>query len=810
MLSFIRRRLSLKLLIPLCLVIVAGIGGLVYYVTQSTFDMAYASAVHAAQDQAVSAARSLSMFVKDQRAMARMLSRNPDMLAAVEGAPEAAQETCSIIVKSNPSLWGVEVFDADGQIKAGVSGSGSKRVGLFVSSRRFAKEVLKGNDTGVMDRSILSDRKSGAHIFSISYPILDGEGGVRGGVVLFCSWDAYVEQFVSPVVIGREGYGLVLDGDGRFIHNPDATQFRKDASGFEFIQKAIAIKKGVIEYDWEGGRKVMAVATEPLTGWIVCMTASVDDISSVATLQGKVMQLVGVGLILAVMALVHLLLTLFVFRPVKKTVAMAEATARGDLGRTYDKKQNGDEIAGMQSALIDIRCTVRSVTENFAKVARRIERGNFRERGHADGFEGEFSRLITGANYMLDDLVNLLDELPLPLMAISKDHSILFMNKAGVALGGVELAELVGTTCSDYFLTGDCNPEKCACDRAMRGGEMVLSTTEAHPGERHMEIDYFGMPLLDETGEVLGAVKVIMDQTEIRKVQRDMLQTATQADSVASMLSTASQELAAQVEQTTRGAERQQSMAADVASAMEQMNATVLEIARNASNAASNADQMRDNAIRGGEAVTAVVDSIEQLRERAGVVDENIRELGTEVESIGAIMTVISDIADQTNLLALNAAIEAARAGDAGRGFAVVADEVRKLAEKTMNATQEVGGAIKSIQDGTRRNLTAFKKATEAIDASTDLASRAGEALGDILHVVKVADDQIRSIATASEEQASTTTEISRSMEEVNEVSNEIAGAMTESTTAVGDLARLAEELKQITTRVGPEGGGEE
>ncbi|EGB13442.1 methyl-accepting chemotaxis sensory transducer with Cache sensor [Pseudodesulfovibrio mercurii] len=807
MLSFVRRRLSLKLLIPLCLVIVAGIGGLVWYVTQSTFGMAYDEAVHSAQEQAVSAARSLGIFVKDQRAMARMLSRNPDMLAAVQGAPEAAQDACATIVGANPTLWGVEVFDAEGQVKAGANSSDVKMVGLFVASRRFAKEVLKGNDTGVMDKTIVSDRKSGAHIFSISYPIRDPEGQVLGGVVLFCSWDAYVEQFVAPVTIGKAGYGFVLDGDGRFIRHPDETQFRKDASGFEFVKRAMDMKQGVVEYDWEGDRKVMAVATEPVTGWLVCMSDSVDDIASVAVRQGEVMKLTGAGLILVVMVLVHLLLTMFVFRPVKKTVAMAEATAHGDLAQTYDKNENGDEIAGMQSALIDIRRTVRAMTQDFAEVAKRIERGHFTARGDADGFEGEFSRLIKGTNYMLDDMVNLLDELPLPLMAISRDHSILFMNKAGTALGGVEREELVGTTCSDYFLTGDCNPDKCACDRAMRGREMVFSNTEAHPGARSLEIDYFGMPLLAEDGEVLGAVKIIMDQTEIRRVQREMYETATQADSVASMLSAASQELAAQVEQTTRGAERQQAMSADVASAMEEMNATVIEIARNAANAARNAEQMRANAVRGGEAVTAVVDSIELLRGRAGLVDQNIRELGSEVQAIGAIMTVISDIADQTNLLALNAAIEAARAGDAGRGFAVVADEVRKLAEKTMNATQEVGGAIKSIQDGTRRNLAAFENATEAIDQSTELASKAGEALEDILKVVKVADDQIRGIATASEEQAAATSEVGRSVEEVNTVSSEIAGAMTESSSAVGDLARLAEELKQITTRVGGEDG---
>ncbi|OIQ51512.1 Methyl-accepting chemotaxis protein McpS [Pseudodesulfovibrio hydrargyri] len=803
MLSFIRRRLSLKLLIPLCLVIVAGIGGLVYYVTESTFDMAYSATESTAQEQAVSAARSLSMFLRDQRSMARILAGNPDMLAAVQDATEAAQRACDTVVKTNPNVWGVEVFDARGQVKAGANSNDVKMVGLYVASRHFAKEVLKGNDTGVMDKTIVSDRKSGAHIFSISYPIRDGEGQVRGGVVLFCSWDAFVKQFVSPVHIGQNGYGYVLDGDGRFIHHPDDKQFRKDASGFEFIKTAMEKKEGVVAYEWEGARKFMAVAQDPVTGWFVCMSASVDDIAAVAARQGQVMQMVGVGLILAVMLLVHLMLAIFVFRPVKKTVAMAEATAHGDLAQVYKQNENGDEIASMQSALIDIRRTVRAMTGNFAEVARLIERGHFNERGDAQGFEGDFAGLINGSNYMLDGMVNLLDELPLPLMAISKDHTILFMNKAGAALGGADLEELTGTTCSDYFLTGDCNPEKCACDKAMRSGEMVASNTEAHPGSRSMEIDYFGMPLRDEKGEVLGAVKVIMDQTEIRRVQREMLETATQADSVATMLSAASQELAAQVEQTTQGAERQQAMSGDVASAMEQMNATVLEIARNASNAAQNADEMRENATRGGEVVTAVVNSIEQLRERAGLVDRNIRDLGTEVEAIGAIMTVISDIADQTNLLALNAAIEAARAGDAGRGFAVVADEVRKLAEKTMNATQEVGGAIKSIQDGTRRNLAAFQSATEAIDESTDLAAKAGEALDDILKVVKVADDQIRSIATASEEQAATTSEVSRSVEEVNEVSNGIAAAMTESTTAVSDLARLAEELKQITTRIG-------
>jgi methyl-accepting chemotaxis protein len=161
-------------------------------------------------------------------------------------------------------------------------------------------------------------------------------------------------------------------------------------------------------------------------------------------------------------------------------------------------------------------------------------------------------------------------------------------------------------------------------------------------------------------------------------------------------------------------------------------------------------------------------------------------------------MNVISDIADQTNLLALNAAIEAARAGDAGRGFAVVADEVRKLAEKTMTATKEVGDAIRGIQEGARKNLGNVDRAVSTIEEATGLARQSGAALEEIVHLVEVATDQVRSIATASEEQSSASEEINRSVEEINRISSETASAMTQSAQAVGELATQAGQLRQL------------
>ena len=176
--------------------------------------------------------------------------------------------------------------------------------------------------------------------------------------------------------------------------------------------------------------------------------------------------------------------------------------------------------------------------------------------------------------------------------------------------------------------------------------------------------------------------------------------------------------------------------------------------------------------------------------------------LGTQAEGIGQIMNVISDIADQTNLLALNAAIEAARAGDAGRGFAVVADEVRKLAEKTMTATKEVGQAIQGIQEGTRKNIDNVERSGKTIIEVTQLATLSGNALRQIVSLADTTTDQVRSIATASEEQSSASEEINRSLEDVNRVSLETSDTMRHSALAVGDLANQAQALKHLIGRM--------
>ena len=297
--------------------------------------------------------------------------------------------------------------------------------------------------------------------------------------------------------------------------------------------------------------------------------------------------------------------------------------------------------------------------------------------------------------------------------------------------------------------------------------------------------------------------QIAMKEAQAAKAQAErkaegMLQAAQQLEGVVQVVSSASEELSAQIEQSSRGADEQSGRVRETATAMEEMNATVLEVARNAQQAADVSHQARQQAQEGSKIVTDAVNSIDAVHAQSIAIKEDMDALGKQAEGIGQIMSVIADIADQTNLLALNAAIEAARAGDAGRGFAVVADEVRKLAEKTMTATQEVGNAITGIQEGTRKNIHNVEQAGVSIEEAAKLSARSGESLKQILEFVQLVNDQVQSIATASEQQSAASEEINRSVEQVATISTETAQAMEQASSAVADLAQQSQALQRL------------
>ena len=264
------------------------------------------------------------------------------------------------------------------------------------------------------------------------------------------------------------------------------------------------------------------------------------------------------------------------------------------------------------------------------------------------------------------------------------------------------------------------------------------------------------------------------------------------------IVSSASTELTTQVEQASQGASESANRLSEAATAMNEMSATVREVARNAGSASAVSAETREKAEAGARVVEKAVRSIEEVHQLSLDLKADMAQLNEHARDITRIMGVISDIADQTNLLALNAAIEAARAGEAGRGFAVVADEVRKLAEKTMTSTQDVGNAIKAIQESTAKSMTGVDNAVERIGEATELANQSGHALQEIVATAEVTSDQVNAIATASEEQSAAGEEINQSIVQANDRSRQTAEVMIQAAQAVSDLAAQAQRLMKL------------
>ena len=473
----------------------------------------------------------------------------------------------------------------------------------------------------------------------------------------------------------------------------------------------------------------------------------------------------------------------------------AAAIANGEFNTEVNNTEGG-EIGEMLAAMREIPAVLQSILNDYQKFEKRIASGELDANVDPSAYKGGFATLVNDTNDVLNCYLAVIDTIPSPILAMDKGLRVSYMNACGRGIAG---SDYKGKTEKQVLYREDADTPTDALRKTVETRQPTTAETIAHPRDGvKIDISYANTPMFDDKREFVSVIQLVTDLTAIKKTERSIRNAAEQASSISNRLASASEELSAQVNQVSYGTEQQRSRVESTAAAMTQMNSTVLDVAKNASQGAEQSEMTKNKASDGAVLVNKVVNAISQVNQVASLLQANMEELGSQAKSIGSVMNVISDIADQTNLLALNAAIEAARAGEAGRGFAVVADEVRKLAEKTMEATQEVGSNISAIQKSAHTNIEEVNKAAKAISEATQLAASSGRALDEIVNLATANSSIATSIAAAAEEQSTTSEEINQSVDGISTIVAEISEGMTQSAAAVKELSQMAQELNRI------------
>ncbi|MCD7984342.1 MAG: methyl-accepting chemotaxis protein [Desulfovibrio sp.] len=428
-------------------------------------------------------------------------------------------------------------------------------------------------------------------------------------------------------------------------------------------------------------------------------------------------------------------------------------------------------------------------------------------------FQGDdcLTRLARSLRTMVDKLrrqahwyEGILNSIPYSVAVTDMDMHWTFCNTAALkSMGKASMGDALGRHCSSR--KGNlCDTPDCGIECLRRGQHTVINHMPNGKAMK-MVINY----LRDLEGTPVGHVELGVDISEelrLKQVEDDARRTrismVKRLKNVAAGLDCAAETLSLQLDGTKEKTDQVAGRMAETAAAMEEMNATVLEVAGNAESAAQSSASVQDRAQGGTDLMLRTIDNIKAVRERSLGLKQDMEDLDKQSRDIGTVLTLIRDVADQTNLLALNAAIEAARAGEAGRGFAVVADEVRKLAEKTMKATQEVASAIEAIQHGTDKSAATVEDAVAAIEEVTGMAQDSGRSLEEISSLAEDSSGRAAAIATAATEQSAAAEEINRHISDVNSLSNTMAESMEKAALEVREMTAQARSLKELLDEI--------
>lgn len=399
----------------------------------------------------------------------------------------------------------------------------------------------------------------------------------------------------------------------------------------------------------------------------------------------------------------------------------------------------------------------------------------------------------------------ILDALPTPISVTNIRKEWEFINKAAEVSLGKTRQEIVGQPCKNW--------RRSVCDTAGCGihcleqGQPFTHDVEATTGKQFsMQAAY----IKDNEKQTIGYIEFYSDITDLVDARHQAQQALKEgmhsaADKIASLVSFITDisarlraEIDALQDSSTVQAKRTEQTAHYIAS----LSQSIEMVSQRAHTTATSSNNMSREAMDGANMLHTMIEEMNTVNNSTQQMTRSLAQLGEQTKGIINIMNVISDIADQTNLLALNAAIEAARAGDAGRGFAVVADEVRNLAEKTMQATAEVGRVVENITKNTAVNIHGMEDVAKAVDGNVAQAAQVDATIRRVCDIILETTGQANNIASDSHDQAEQSATVSLDIKEVSAIVMAKMASLEEAAQSIDLLAAKAQDLDRLVAEM--------
>ncbi|MCU0631637.1 MAG: Cache 3/Cache 2 fusion domain-containing protein [Methanolinea sp.] len=722
-----------------------------------------------------------------------------------------------------------------------VGADGKRALGTPVSDAVYSAVIQKG-ETYYGTADVV-----GKPYITAYEPIKSSSGEIIGILFVGVPEDAVygsLKKEVNSIKLGESGYMYIMDSKGKLILHP--TRQGESLASEEFVQKMIANKDNVKEepgkmtYMWEGKEAAAFYMYFQPLDWIIAarvnpadFTGPIDDIRNAI-----IIILIGS---IAIGALISILFGRSISRRMGNLVNLGNQVMEGEInaaarsleGESGDR-EGGDEISEVTQAFKGVAKTIQQFSDEVATISVGASEGRLDVRGDPGKMKGDYANLINGLNETLDAVITPLNVAAAYVDRISKgdipekitdpyqgDFNKI-KNNLNQCIDNINSLVAESNMLSIAAVEGKLNKRGNADKFKNRYWEIIAGinkTLDNVVGPLNE-----GMRISDEfaggnfRARFNNEIKVHGDFKKFKEALDNIgIQVSRALDLVnqqVSELGASAEEANASIEEVSAGsaqvaknsaavsgnAEQSSQGINEVLKAMEDLSKTIQQVATKAESVSALVQESNDYSRKGIELAKKTENGMSGITKSSNEVNTIILEIKSQMDKIGEIVNLITDLANQTNLLALNAAIEAARAGDAGRGFAVVATEVKSLAEESRTSAEKIAEMIGNLQKQTQTAAETVAISNTEVKEGSYALKETLENFNKIVESIDQISRNVTEVAAASEEQAASVEEVTASINEVNDL---VRNTSREATDAAAISEETAAAIDQITKVIG-------